>query len=182
MTPDKEPPPGRLVISTITSSWDALAEAVEHMERRFGRVLCETDHIPCSQSERYLEEMGENVWRRLFSFETPVSRSSLPELKAACARIEPRFADRLGDFCFRTVNINPGILTPDNLIMASRHNASHRIYINGGTYAEVTLIYSRDRFTRLPWTDPDFCHTEAIDFLCRVRSSFDLVVSPGFDP
>ncbi|MFH1686850.1 MAG: DUF4416 family protein [bacterium] len=175
MMPDNEPPPGRLVVSTITSSWDALAEAVEHLERRFGRAIYETDQISCCHGERYLEEMGERVWRRLFSFERPVLRSSLPELKAACARIEPRFSDRLGDFCFRTVNIDPGILTSDNLVMASRHNANHRIYISGGTYAEVTLIYSRDRFTRLPWTDPDFCHPEVIDFLDRVRGSFDLV-------
>jgi hypothetical protein len=74
------------------------------------------------------------------------------------------------------VNIDPGILLPDNLIMASGHERKHRLYLGRGVFGELTLIYSSGRFCRLPWTHPDFCHPEAIDLLDRVRESFELAV------
>ncbi len=114
----QKPPAGRLIISIIYSSMDALADSLKALERKFSRVECETIEIPCSCQERYREEMGENLQRRIFSFEKPVNRDTLPDIKNTCANIEPMFADCIRDFHFRTVNIDPGILTPDKLVMA----------------------------------------------------------------
>jgi len=171
----QKPHPGRLIISTIYSSMDALADCLKVLERRFGRVQYETIEIETSQTAEYHEEMGDNLLRRFFSFEKPVSRSSLPELKAVCHKVEPMFADTVGDFVFRTVNIDPGILTPDNLVMASHREYNHRLYLRDGVFAEVALVFSRGRFMRLPWTIPDYYDNEAIEFFKRVRDSFELV-------
>jgi hypothetical protein len=171
----QKPAQGRLIISTIYSSMDALADSLKAVERRFGRVQFETIEIETSAADEYREEMGDNLMRRFFSFERPVSRDALVELKAVCHKIEPMFADNVGDFVFRTVNIDPGILTPDNLVMASHREFNHRLYLRDGVFAEVALIYSRGRFMRLPWTNPDFYDNEAVEFLKRVRDSFELV-------
>jgi len=171
----QKPPPGRLVISIIYSSFDALADALSALERRFGRVEYETIEIPCAKAEFYKEEMGDNLHRRLFCFERLIPRDSLVEVKRICHRIEPLFADQAGDYIFRTVNIDPGILTPDNLVMASHREYNHRIYLKEGVYAETVLIYAKGRFVRLPWTCTDFCYKEAIDFFLRVRGSFELL-------
>ena len=79
------------------------------------------------------------------------------------------------DFTFRTINLDPGIMTPDNLVMASNREYNHRIYLSKGIFADIQLIWVRGQFTRLPWTDPDFCNGEAVDFFLRVRESFELV-------
>ena len=91
-----------------------------------------------------------------------------------CHKIEPQFADVVDDFLFRTVNIDPGILTPTTLVMASHREFSHRIYLKDGVYGEMTLIYSRGQFMRMPWTNSDYCDDEAISFFNRVRDPFDV--------
>jgi hypothetical protein len=151
---------------------DALADGLRALERRFGRVQFETVEIGCSNKEMYREEMGEHLQRRLFSFERLFSRDALPEIKANCHKIEPQFADVVGDFIFRTVNFDPGIMTTEQFITASHREYNHRIYLRDGVFAQVELIWSRGQFHRLPWTNPDYCEGEAIEFFQRVRASF----------
>jgi hypothetical protein len=176
--------PGRLVISIVHSSRDALADALTQLERRFGRVQCETIDIPHANGEEYREEMGDSLQRRFFSFENLIQRDSLVEVKEFCHRVESQLGDHIHDYTFRTVNVDPMLVTPANLVLASHREFNHRIYLGSGVFGEVCLIWSRGKYCRLPWTDPDFCHDEAIDFFVRVRSSFDVaeeseqVISP----
>jgi hypothetical protein len=79
--------------------------------------------------------------------------------------------DQVDDYTFRTVNIDPGVLTPGNVIMASHREFGHRVYLGRGVFAEVTLVYARGRFTQLPWTNADFCDEEAVRFFTDVRLS-----------
>lgn len=166
--------PGRLIVSVVHASRDALADALRQLEKRFGRVQCETLDISHSNGEDYREEMGDTLQRRFFSFERLVERDTLVEIKEACHRIEAQLGDHVHDYTFRTVNIDPGIMSPANLVMASHREFNNRVYLGNGVFAEVALIWARGQFCRLPWTNPDFLHDEAIDFFIRVRASFDV--------
>ena len=170
----QKPPKGRLIVSIIYSSLDALADTLELLEKRFGQVQCETMEIEYT-GERYAEEMGEQLLRRFYSFEKLIDRDRLPDIKALCSKLEKQFGDIVHDHPFRTVNIDPGIMTPENVVMASHREINHRIYIGDGVFAELALVYSRGRFVRLPWTNQDFCQGEAIEFFLRVRDSFEMV-------
>lgn len=176
----QEPSQGRLIVSIIHSSLDALADALSGLEKRFGLVQFETIDTPCSEAEIYFEEMGENLQRRFFSFERPLSRNTLPTIKSICGKVESQFADRVDDYYFRTVNIDPGILVPANLVMASYREYNHRIYLEDGVFAELALVWSKGQFVRLPWTNMDFCQGEAIEFFIRVRDSFNLFENPEY--
>ena len=154
---------------------DALADGLKALEKRFGRVQFETLEIQCAEAAEYREEMGDGLLRRFFSFEKEVQQDSLPVLKAACAKIEAQFADVADDYLFRTVNVDPGILSPANVVMASHKEFSHRVYLRDGVYGELALVYARGTFCRLPWTQPDFCDEEAIGFFQNVRNSFDII-------
>jgi len=171
----QKPPDGRLIVSIIYSSMDGLADGLRALERRFGRVQYETLEIPCAEAEVYREEMGDSLSRRFYSFEKTVSRGTLVDIKKACHKIEPQFADQVGEYLFRTVNLDPGILSPESLIMTSHREYNHRIYVDDGVYSELALVYSRGQFVRLPWTCPDYYHDEAIEFFTRVRDSFEFV-------
>lgn len=173
-----EPPPGKLILSIIYSSMDALSDSLKTLERRFGRVQFETAEIECAVSKRYEEEMGHDLHRRFFSFEQMTPRSALTSIKGICHKIEPNFSDHVEDFHFRTVNIDPGIITPNNLVMASHHEYGHSIYLTSGVYNELMLVWSQGRFVRLPWTPADFYDDEAVDLFERVRALFDLVEEP----
>ena len=162
-------------MSIMYSSMDALAEGVKMLEKKFGRVQYETLEIACCDAEEYREEMGEDLLRRFYSFDGLVPRDSLPDLKAACYKIEPRFSDTVDGYHFRTINIDPGILTPSALVMASHKEYNHRIYLCDGVWGEMALIFAHGKFCRLPWTNPDFCSDEAVDFFERVRSTFEII-------
>lgn len=170
----QKPPKGRLVVSIIYSSLDALAESLRLLEKQFGRVQCETMEIEYTD-DQYVEEMGESLLRRFYSFEKLIERDRLPSIKTLCAKLEKQFGDVIHDHPFRTVNIDPGLMTPENLVMASHRELNHRVYFEHGVFAELTLVYSRGRFVRLPWTHPDFCQGEAIEFFLRVRDSFETI-------
>lgn len=170
----QNPPPGRLIVSVIYNSIDGLADCLKQLEKQFGRVLSETLEIECS-ANRYQEEMGQQLSRRFFSFEKLVDRESLPDIKGACHKIERGLGDQVDDYTFRTVNVDPGVLSPTNLTMASHREYGHRVYLGKGVFAEVTLIYARGRFTQLPWTNPDFCDEEAVRLFTDARNSFPLL-------
>ncbi len=171
----QKPTPGKLVVSVIYSSMDALADAVLALEKKYGRVQCETLEIACCDSELYKEEMGDNLLRRFLSFDKDVDRGSLVELKSVCQKIEMMFSDVVDDYNFRTVNIDPCILTPYNIVMASHNEANYHIYLKDGVFAELALIYNRGQYLRLPWTNSDFCDEEAINFFSRVREFFEII-------
>jgi len=173
----QKPPKGRLIVSIIYNSLDGLSDALKLLEKQFGRVQCETIEIGCSAGQ-YAEEMGDQLQRRFYSFEKLVERDRLPEIKATCHKVENQLGDLVNDYAFRTVNIDPGILTPENVVMASHREYNHRLYLGEGVFGELTLVFSRGRFVRLPWTPPAFCEGEAIEFFLRVRDSFAVVDEP----
>lgn len=158
----------KLYVSAIYSSLDALADVLTRLEKSFGRIESETIDIPYS-SELYLEEMGDALQRRFYSFAKTVSRDRLPDLKANCTKIERQFSDVVDNTPFRTVNLDPGIVTADNVVVSSYREYNHRIYLGSGVYAEQTLIWSQGQFVRLPWTNMDYCEAEALSFFEQVR-------------
>lgn len=175
MARNQKPAPGRLIVSVIYSSMDALADSLTLLEKKYGRVQCETLEIPCCNSKAYSEEMGENLLRRFISFEKNIDRANLVELKTVCDKIEMQLSDVVDDFNFRTVNLDPGILTPANIVIASHHETNYNIYIKDGVFAEIALIYGRGKYLRLPWTNSDYYDEEAIFFFTRVRDSFEII-------
>jgi hypothetical protein len=167
------PTPGRLIVSVVYGQIDALADCLRKLERTFGRVQFETEDIPFTGEFRHREEMGANLQRRFFSFEQMIDRDRITDTKKACRRIEQQFADQVDDFYFRAVNVDPGIMTPDNVLMVSYRETHYRIYLGRGVFGQLELVYSRGRFVALPWTNEDYCHENAVEFFNRVRESLD---------
>jgi len=74
----------------------------------------------------------------------------------------------------RRVNIDPGYLLLERLVLASGKNFSHRIYLDNGIYADLTLIYQHGGFQKLPWTYPDYADQPMLAFLQQVRRKYAL--------
>ncbi|MEW5924224.1 MAG: DUF4416 family protein [Candidatus Zixiibacteriota bacterium] len=167
----KIPLPGRLVVSMIYSSIGAMDAAAGEIEKKYGRVEIETDDIDFLHTKYYREEMGDELKRKFFAFEKMVERDKLADIKLWTNKLEEKYGEKVDDFVFRKVNIDPGILTPASLILASTKDYSHRIYLRDGIFAETTLIYEKRKFRALPWTYPDYMEPVTIDFLTRVRET-----------
>lgn len=167
----KIPLPGRLIVSVIYSTLGAMSDCTLEIEKKYGRVEFETDDIDFLHTTYYREEMGDNLKRKLFAFEKMVNRDQLADIKIWTNKLEEKYGEKVEDFVFRKVNIDPGILTLANLTLASTKDYSHRIYLKNGIFAEITLLYNKKKFHSLPWTYPDYVEPEAIEFFTRVRET-----------
>jgi hypothetical protein len=69
----------------------------------------------------------------------------------------------------RLVNIDFGILSLENVILATYKPFSHRIYLTEGIYQELTYFYQNKTYKTLPWTYPDYADEETLNFFNLVR-------------
>ncbi len=160
--------PVKLIAGFLYSRDDVFMEVLEKMEAKFGRVEFESERLPFSHTNYYEKEMGPDLTRYFASFEEPMPPDKLRQCKQATVKLEQRY---LGEGGGRLVNIDPGLIGLGNLVLASTKEFAHRVYLGGGIYAEVSMIYEDRTFRPLPWTYPDYQREETIRFLNRVRES-----------
>jgi hypothetical protein len=108
----------------------------------------------------------------MFAFKPLISQGDLSAFKLATNQIEDHYAHKGR----RRVNIDPGYMLRERFVLASGKNFSHRIYIGEGIYADLTLIYQKGSFKKLPWTYPDYSDNGMLKFLEKVRNKYILDV------
>ena len=161
------PPPAVLVAGVLWGDEDALARARSLAQKAFGPVVAQSDPFPFDPfTSYYAREMGDGLFRCHWCFEHPVPRGALAELKLTSNLLEAAVSEG-GP---RRVNLDPGLLTAESLVLATTKPYSHRIYLGKGIYAEVTLIRRRDGYEPMPWTYPDYRDERTLRFLEGVRS------------
>lgn len=177
------PPPVKLVVSllfrgsSVPEETEELKSALALLEGEYGSIDIQSPIWPFRYTSYYEPEMGKDLWRRLCSFAPLVPRERLVEIKHFCQQLERRFMDETG--C-RRVNVDPGCLSPENFILATGKNFTHRIYLGQGVFADLTLIYQHKRFQSLPWTYPDYASAEIQSCLTDMRRRL-LTASKPYD-
>lgn len=157
------------LLTALLYSRSAFADrARTRLESRFGPLELESEEFEFDHTDYYTQEMGEGLRKKLISFLQPVRPEDLPEIKLYTNDLEREFSSENR----RRINIDPGYLTLDRLVLASGKDSAHRIYLRNGIYAEVTLLYQSGTFLPLPWTYPDYRRPELEKFLHRVRKMY----------
>lgn len=144
--------PSRLVMGLLSTGEESHPELFSLLTRAFGPILEMSEAVPFTFTDYYDQEMGSTPMRSFLVFERLYDPALLAEAKLITNRIEERFSRKGG----RTINLDPGLLSAPNLILATTKNRSHRIPLKEGIYAEVTLTYEKGRFHALPWTYADY--------------------------
>jgi hypothetical protein len=93
----------------------------------------------------------------------------LAGIKHKTNTIEKKLAG-LRDDLPRPVNLDPGIIEPAKLVLATTKNFSHRVYIGEKMYAEVTLIYNKGNWKTFEYTYPDYAQQKYHKFFTDVRA------------
>lgn len=168
--------PVKLIIGFIFADRTIYSDARKQLEKKLGPIQHESDISDFSHTDYYQKEMGGNLRRRFVSFEKTVIADELKRIKNGTNDLEKRFSDAEGN---RKINIDPGLVSLANLVLASTKNYSHRIYLGDTIYGEVTLIYKEGAFRPLDWTYPDYQNRETIAFLTRVREGLREEISAG---
>jgi hypothetical protein len=163
------PQPVKLIMSLLTGVPHLIDEACGDLRERFGAIDFLSEALPFHYTRYYEEELGNNLIRRMVSFQKLISPDALPAIKLATNSIEHRFAD---DQSKRKINIDPGYLALSHLILATCKGFAHRPYLQYGVYADLTLIFQAHTFKGLEWTFPDYRSEEMIRLLNAMRDNY----------
>jgi hypothetical protein len=166
----QNPKPVKLILGILAADENCLQATVETLTAEFTNLDLQSDIWPFTQTDYYSEETGENILRQFVSIDKLIDPGSLPQIKHRTNTLEQELAAKLNIDLPRPVNLDPGIIEPSKLILATTKNYSHRIYIGQKMYAEVTLIFDKGSWQPLPYTYPDYKQQSYHDFFTKVRT------------
>jgi len=164
-----EPDPVKLIVGILAADRDCLKASVEKLKSEYGESDLQSDVFDFYQTQYYKDEAGENILRHFISFDKLIDPGNLAAIKIRTNEIEEELAEKLPTPLPRPVNLDPGIIEPSKLVLASTKNFSHRIYIGKSMYAELTLSFIKGHWKSFPYTFPDFKEDRYHNFLTKVR-------------
>ena len=162
------PKPAKLVIGLFTGDIQIFGKLVPEFISLYGQIDLVSPWMAFNYTRYYETEMGTPLHRRLCSFQSLIAQQDLADIKMNTHQIEQSFSQSGR----RRVNIDPGYMLRERFVLASGKNFSHRICIGDGIYADLTLIYHKGNFQRLPWTYPDYADNGMLAFLVQVRNKY----------
>lgn len=167
MSVRKAAPPARLLFSVLYRDEKDFERAVRMIAERAGEVERVGGPFPFDRTDYYEKEMGTPLFRRFLLAAAAVRREDLAQAKLGAWAIENALS-RDGK---RAVNIDPGLLTEENIVLATGKRYAHRIYLRDGVYADLSLVFAKGEYRPLPWTYPDIASPTIRSFLAELRGS-----------
>ena len=154
-----------LVAGVLAADERSFDLATSLLEARYGPVRLASERVPFTWSRYYAAEMGPELIRGFLAFERPIDPGLLGRVKAETVALETEHAREER----RTFNLDPAYLTLSNLVVASTKEASHRVYLGDGIYAQLMLVYRDKTFQPFEWTYPDYRDPSHLAFFEAVR-------------
>ncbi len=148
-----------------------ISSIIEEFETTCGQLIYFShDFFP--MKDFYSREMGEKdtLCRLIILGQKKMPKDLLVELKIWATKKELQFSLNGR----RTINLDVGILSLENVVLATGKSFVHRIYLKDGVYADLNLIFKENTFSSLPWTYPDYQHQDFISFFNWARSLLSL--------
>jgi hypothetical protein len=150
-------PPPVLAILAVTSRHD---EAFAWSHARWQALL--DDVALCSnpfefvQTDYYTATMGDHLRKQFLVATRLCDPADLPGWKVLTNQWEEEYQAANNWPESRPLNLDPGYLAQDKLVLASTKNHAHRLYLGKGIYGEFTLQYRGKKWCSCPWTYPDY--------------------------
>lgn len=162
----RRPEPGALLVSVLARDQAVALSTGPALEAEFGPIDFCSFWLPFAHSRYYRAEMGDALGRFIFFFVRPLARDKLVEAKLFCDRLEAELAEPGG----RRVNLDPGYLALEHLVLASTKAVPHRPYLGSGIYADLTLVFECGDYIPLRWSYPDYASDYVRSLCVTVRN------------
>lgn len=164
------PAPVKLIAGMISGRKEIFKLARRKMEERLGAIDFISERIPFNFTCYYEEEFGKNLLREFVSFTTLIESDKLAEIKLFTNELEKHLSDLVTGN--RLINIDPGYIAKGKLVLATTKDYQHRIYLEDGIYAEVTLRFKDGRFLPWEWTYPDYRNDAYLIIFNEIRKRY----------
>ncbi|MCK5595147.1 DUF4416 family protein [bacterium] len=173
----QERDPVKLVTSIFSRDKNLIDSVIKMLVDKFGKIDFETELLDFNQTDYYEKEMGKTLLRKFVSFEGLIEPNSISNIKIYTNELEKNISQSWKTEEKRDVNIDPGYLSLSKLVLASTKDFYHRIYLNHGIYAEITLVFkketrSKGSFQPFQCTYPDYASQEYRSIFNQIRKIY----------
>ena len=172
MASPKKFPLSKLVIGFLYQDEAFLNKALHELYHVVGEADIKSNTFEFNHSTYYQEELGNPIQRCWVAFKNLIEPSKICDVKHICGNLEKSLSHNEK----RRINIDPGMLSQNNFILTSFKNFAHRIPLQSGVYADLTLFYKEKKgFMELPWTYPDYKSFNFLKFLSFARERYRML-------
>ena len=162
--------PAKLIISIIYRQEALLVQTLDALMEHWGTADMLSEPLLFDFTNYYEGEMGRDLLRRLISFQQLIDPADIAAIKRTTNKMEEVVST--SSWPNRLVNIDPGYLNRSHLILGSTKPAPHRPYLQGGIYADLTLVFQNQTFQPFPWTYPDYQSEKMVAILSVIRQKY----------
>jgi hypothetical protein len=166
----RDPAPAKYFVALLGVDERLLIEVEKDLTAILGDIDSRSELVPWAASHYYENEMGLGLSRRFVAFAPLLAPDQIAPIKLRMQQIEQRYGQPVSRA--RRINIDPGYVDTHKVALASTKNASQRIYLHSGIYAEATLHYYDGAFHGMPYTYRDYLWPGTLAFLTRLRSVY----------
>jgi hypothetical protein len=171
-----------LLLAAFSRHESALAWARRRATAAWGAIALESAPFDFNQTDYYEATMGRGLRKVFLAFAHTIDPGALAESKLRTNAWEGEYARSANHPEPRPLNLDPGYLTLGKLVLASTKDHAHRIYLDCGIYAEVTLNYRHGRWHHHEWTFPDYRRDDYQRFFSRCRDHLHRQLREGPAP
>ena len=159
-----------LLIAAITSRYESAIDwSIEKATGEFGNVILESPVFDFTETSFYQETMGTELKKKLVAFEQLIDAEKIAEIKILSNEWEHQYNSQSEYPQQRPLNVDPGYVTEAKLVLATTKDRDHRIYLQRGIFAEITLHFQSGQWQKSRWTYPDYQREDFQEFLTRCR-------------
>lgn len=162
------PPMTKLICGVLFTDETLLEKARQLITEKYGEIDFESEQFSFQVSDYYKPEMGWPISRLFWSFESLINPARLAEIKLICNDLE----DQIAVDGKRKVNLDPGYMDYDKIVLASAKYNWQKIYLDHGIYADPTLRYEKGHYYPFPWSFPDFKDGRYENVFLRIRELY----------
>ena len=158
----------KLVLSLFSSDKLLIDGVIKRLEDVSGPTDRISPWLLFDRTRYYEKEMGWPLHRRFVSFKRLIRPEEIIDIKLKAVEMENEYL-RDGN---RLINIDPGYISLERLILATGKNYTHRVYMSRGIYADLTLIFNKGSFRPLEWTYMDYSDPMTIAYFNDERERY----------
>jgi hypothetical protein len=163
-----EPEDVKLVCSLFSPQETLMDRVIGELQGSLGPLEWRSPRLSFDRTRYYEKEMGWPLHRLFVAFRTLISPEAIVDVKLATNQVEQKYLVR-GN---RQINIDPGYVSLERLVLATGKNYTHRIYLSKGIYADLTLVFHKGSFKPLDWTYRDYADPEVIGYFNEIRERY----------
>jgi hypothetical protein len=162
--------PVMLIVAAFSRHSEALDWAQQRAAETWGPIALASDRFEFRETNYYEPTMGAEIKKTFWAFHELIAPERLIEIKLLTNAWEEEYAALGRHPEARPLNLDPGYLTNAKLVLASTKDHAHRIYMDRGIFAEVTLHFSHGAWQPRDWTFPDYRRADYHAFLTQCRN------------